>query len=82
MTLVRCPDCGSTDAGVDDSQSVATLTYMRCNECGYGEPCNWYDKYAWNLESELIGDELPEYLQPLAPGEELATDLDANKDER
>lgn len=58
---------------------MATLTYMLCNDCGYGEHCNWWDKYDWNLESELIGNELPEYLEPLATGEEL--DLDANKDE-
>jgi hypothetical protein len=66
VTLVRCPDCGSTNAGVDESQSMATLTYMLCNECGHGDHCNWWDKEDWSLESELIGDELPEYLEPLA----------------
>jgi DNA-directed RNA polymerase subunit RPC12/RpoP len=76
VTLVRCPECGSTDAGADESQSAYDFTYMRCNECGHGGFADhWQIRFDWNVEGELIGDELPEYLQPLAPGEDLVSSL-------
>ena len=76
ITLVRCPECGSTNAGEVESRSAYDLTYMRCRECGHGGFADhWQLTFAWNVEGELIGDELPEYLEPLAPGEDLASSL-------
>ena len=76
VTLVRCPACGSTDAGADESQSAYDFTYMQCHECGHGGlAAHWQIKFDWNVEGELIGSELPEYVEPLAPGEDLVSSL-------
>ncbi len=64
IRLVRCPECGSTKAGVDEARSVATLDWMQCDDCDHGEFANSHERFDWNVKSELIGDELPEYLKP------------------
>lgn len=47
------------------------FTYMACGECGHGGlKDHWQIKFDWNVEDELIGGELPEYLPPLPDGEE------------
>ncbi len=74
ITLVRCPECGSTNAGELESQSAYDFTYMLCSECGHGGLVDhWQIKFDWNVEEELIGDELPEYLKPLGPGKDLVS---------
>jgi hypothetical protein len=34
--VFRCPQCGSTDAGPDESRSAYDFTYMECKACGHG----------------------------------------------
>lgn len=68
---MRCPKCGSTNAGAVESMSAYDFTYMSCGECGYGGlKDHWQIKFDWNVEDELIGGELPEYLPPLPEGGE------------
>jgi hypothetical protein len=55
VTVVRCPSCGSTDAGeVDGSYE---FSQMRCAACGHTELCDEYQiKDVWNLTIELPDD--------------------------
>lgn len=76
VTIVRCPECGSTDAGADESRSAYEFTFMCCNECSHGGLVDeWQIKFDWNVQDEMIGDDYPEYLPPLAPGEDLISSL-------
>jgi hypothetical protein len=77
VRIVRCPECGSTDAGADESQSAYDLTWMQCGDCGNGALVDtWQIQFDWNLDLELAsGEPLPEYLPPLPPGEDLVTSL-------
>lgn len=74
---MRCPVCGSTNAGADEAQSYLELTHMQCGECGHGELVDtWQIQFDWNVELELVeGEPLPELVAPLAPGEDLASSL-------
>jgi len=65
VTVVRCPMCGSTDAGEDDG--LYDLTWMRCGACGERELCDHYQiKDRWNVVLDLPADAvaLPAYLPP------------------
>jgi DNA-directed RNA polymerase subunit RPC12/RpoP len=72
VTIVRCPECGATDACADESQSAYEFTFMHCNDCGHGRLVDeWQIKFNWNVQDEMIGNDYPEYLEPLALDEEL-----------
>lgn len=81
---MRCPECGATDAGADESRSIADLTYMQCNACGNGDLVDhWQIGHDWNLEIEHVeGHELPEHVEPLPPGEDLVSSLARIRAER
>jgi hypothetical protein len=74
---VRCPQCGSTDAGSDESQSFIDLTWMQCGDCGHGELQDHYQiSFDWNADIEMTEhEELPEYIKPLEPGEDFASGI-------
>lgn len=65
--VVRCPKCGSTDAGCDESRSAYEISYMRCLTCDFGEHCDtWQISFDWNLDIELDADaDLPAFVEPL-----------------
>jgi hypothetical protein len=45
---------------------------MHCNDCGHGRLVDeWQIKFNWNVQDEMIGNDYPEYLEPLALDEEL-----------
>jgi hypothetical protein len=65
VTLVRCPQCGSTNAGEDGG--LYEFAHMRCGSCGHAAYCDEYQiKDGWNVEFELAPDarEIPERLPP------------------
>ena len=63
--VVRCPKCGSTDAGADEAKSAYDFTFMQCNGCGHGALVDeWQIKDAWNVKIELAeGAPLPAYVR-------------------
>ena len=70
VTVVRCPKCGSTDAGEDVARSPYEFAYMRCNGCGHGELSDHHHiTFDWNLDIEIEDDAtaLPDYVAPLDP---------------
>jgi len=73
VRIVRCPECGATDAGAVEAQSAYDFTWMQCSDCGNGGLVDeWQIKFDWNVEIELCsGEDLPEYVAPLAPGKAL-----------
>jgi len=69
--VFRCPKCGSTNAGPDESRSAYEFTYMQCLGCGDGGLVDsWQRDCDWVLEIEvpLHATELPSHVSPLAPG--------------
>lgn len=70
LRVVRCPQCGSTDAGADESRSRLEFTYMHCPACGHGGLFDsWERDFDWMLEIELpAGAALPARLPPLTTG--------------
>lgn len=73
VRLVRCPRCGSTDAGSDESRSIADITCMRCNACGHEEFVDsWQISFDWNVTRELPeGTGVPPRVAPLDPAQAL-----------
>lgn len=74
----RCPKCGSTKAGPDESRSAYDLTYMTCLACGEGGLCDSWERDAdWSLEIEIAADanEAPDQVAPLPTGEGLYESL-------
>jgi hypothetical protein len=70
VIVARCPRCGSTDAGSDESRSVIEFTYMRCCACGHGELVDSYERDEdWLVEIALPEGttEIPPFVAPLAP---------------
>jgi len=62
VTVVRCPKCGSTDAGEDPLRGAYEFAMMVCSSCGWEELADHYMiKDDWNVEIELADDatELP-----------------------
>ena len=71
VTVFRCPRCGATDAGPDESRSMVELTFMHCSGCGHGGLVDsWERDCDWQLEIDLSVDaaDLPSHVAPLAPG--------------
>jgi hypothetical protein len=66
-TVVRCPNCGSTHAGVDESRSAYEFAYMQCSACAHGELQDEHQiKANWNVDVDLPeGAPLPERLRCL-----------------
>lgn len=67
----RCPKCGSTKAGPDESQSAYELTYMACSSCGHGGlHDSWERDFDWLTQIEIDADTgvIPDVVPPLAPG--------------
>lgn len=65
VTVVRCPLCGSTDAGEDGA--VYEFTLMRCASCGHSAHCDHYAiKDDWNVEIDVEeGTGIPPRVPPL-----------------
>jgi hypothetical protein len=63
QTVVRCPQCGSTDAGEIDG--MLEFTRMRCNSCGHEDLCDDYQiKDDWNVTIDLEpGADLPRWVE-------------------
>lgn len=71
VSVWRCPKCGSTRAGPDESQSAYELTYMACLSCGHaGLFDSWERNADWLTKIDLDADTdvIPDVLPPLAPG--------------
>ena len=63
VTVVRCPRCGSTNAGEDPLRGMYEFTMMVCSSCGREAFADDYQlRFAWNVDIELADDatELPE----------------------
>ncbi len=68
----RCPTCGSTDAGPNESRSALEFTYMQCNGCRSGGLVDsWQRDSDWSVEIDVPfhSAALPSHVAPLAPGE-------------
>lgn len=66
--VVRCPRCGSTDAG--EAGGYLEFTEMRCSTCGHMQLCDEYQiKDSWNVDLTLPDDAvaLPARLPPDLP---------------
>lgn len=78
VTVVRCPMCGSTNAG--EAGGAYDLTQMQCSDCGHGEFADhWQIKFDWNVEINLPDEatELPRFVAPQDPRDSLyAKDVD------
>ncbi|MEW5737603.1 MAG: hypothetical protein AB1938_01690 [Myxococcota bacterium] len=70
MRVFRCPRCGSTDAGPDESRSHVDFTWMQCHACGKGGLCDsWERDFDWMVELDLPdGADVPPSVALLAPG--------------
>jgi hypothetical protein len=80
VTLVRCPECGSTNAGEDGG--AYEFAFMRCGSCGYSTYCDHYQVIeSWNVDVDLPPDAtaIPERLPPL--GEVTLADIPGACDE-
>ncbi|MCB9704804.1 MAG: hypothetical protein H6711_23215 [Myxococcales bacterium] len=64
-TIVRCPKCGSTDAGA--AEYCFEFTRMRCDACAFDELLDDYEiGDRWNVRVALPADApLPRFLEPL-----------------
>jgi DNA-directed RNA polymerase subunit RPC12/RpoP len=52
VTVVRCPRCGSTQAG--EAGGTYEFTEMRCAACGHSALCDEYQiRDDWNVTIEL-----------------------------
>ena len=74
VSVIRCPKCGSTYAGADESKSAYEFTYMQCLSCHYGALVDsWERDFDWTVEIEVPADAKgpPTRLPPLAEGEGL-----------
>lgn len=74
VTIVRCPRCGSTDAGA--TEHLYEITQMTCASCGHREHVDTHQiDEDWNVGITLApgATELPAFVAPLAPREEPAT---------
>jgi hypothetical protein len=60
VTIVRCPECGSTEAAADESRSAYEFTFMHCPNCGHGALQDEYQiKDDWNVDIVLPDGMLP-----------------------
>jgi transcription elongation factor Elf1 len=74
ITVVRCPKCGSTDAGA--TEAIFELTRMTCRTCGHEAHADHYEiGEDWNLSITLPPGvtELPAFVPPVPPRTEHAT---------
>ena len=69
VRVVRCPQCGCTDAASDESRSIVDISCMQCNGCGYSEQIS----FNWSVNLELPEDatSLPSHVAPLDPKDAL-----------
>lgn len=70
VRIVRCPYCGSTDAG--EIEALYEITRMSCHVCGHTELCDSEEiKDEWNVSHERRKDRprLPGFVPPLATAE-------------
>lgn len=73
VTIVRCPKCGSTDAGA--TEHFYEITEMTCASCGHRDLVDRYELgEEWNVNIVLPpgATELPAFVAPLAAQEEPA----------
>jgi hypothetical protein len=80
VTIVRCPACGSTQAG--EVGGAYDLTQMQCADCGHHAYADhWQIKFDWNVDIFLPDDAtaLPRFVAPLDPGDALYASDDADK---
>jgi hypothetical protein len=80
FTIVRCPMCGSTNAGEDGG--LYEFAFMRCGSCGYNTYADHYQVIeSWNVDVDFPPDatEIPERLPP--QHEETPTDIPGACDE-
>lgn len=73
VSVCRCPTCGSTNAGPDESRSAYDFTFMQCGACGEGGLVDsWQRDFDWYTDVTLPdGADLPAFVAPLGPGEGL-----------
>lgn len=50
----RCPQCGSTDAGPDETRSRYDFTFMHCRSCGHGGLVD-----SWQRDADWLGPKAP-----------------------
>ena len=69
VSVCRCPTCGSTSAGADESRSRLEFTHMQCDGCGHGGLVDsWERDFDWFVQIELPeGAAVPARLAPLPP---------------
>lgn len=78
----RCPKCGSTDAGPDESRSAYEFTFMQCNGCKTGGLVDsWQRDSDWSLAIDIPinATDVPAYVTPLAPGDGFYESMQAAK---
>ncbi|MBA3394585.1 MAG: HEAT repeat domain-containing protein [Deltaproteobacteria bacterium] len=78
----RCPKCGSTDAGPDESRSAYEFTFMQCNGCKTGGLVDsWERDSDWSLAIDIPinATDVPAYVAPLAPGDGFYESMQAAK---
>jgi hypothetical protein len=57
VTVVRCPKCGSTDAGEDPLRGAFEFGMMVCHSCGHEDYQDDYQIRAnWNVDIVLPDD--------------------------
>lgn len=72
VTVVRCPECGSTNAG--EAGGAYDITEMLCGDCGHHEYADtWQIKFDWNVDIMMPDEEtaLPRFVAPLDPRDSL-----------
>jgi predicted RNA-binding Zn-ribbon protein involved in translation (DUF1610 family) len=74
ISVWRCPECGSTKAGPDESRSRYELTFMTCPSCrneglvdSYERDADWCVDLDLDLDANADADSVPEFLPPLDP---------------
>jgi hypothetical protein len=71
IVVARCPRCGSTEVGTDESRSMIELSYMHCSACGHGELVDCYERDEdWITEIELPEEQsgIPSHVEPRRRG--------------